>query len=240
MKTSLALGLGFFLSVLSPSRVFCASEAASRRVKDGPLVVLDAGHGGEEAGATAGVFTEAAFTLDLAKRVAKLLTADGIQAVLTRDDARGASITARACLANRVGASCFISLHANFSFTPASKGPRVFVSSARNAGTLLQDPHGGKALVLSRWSQSQAAVAEDSRALGGAIAGALGGGTGVQALRLAQFKGLLMPAALVECGFSTQEKELERMKSLQGLDDLAERISRGARRFLANHSAAKP
>lgn len=235
---TLAFGLGFFLAALQPLQA--ASGGQASLAKEGPLVVLDAGHGGEETGVRIGDFSEAAFTLDLAKRVSKQLLARGIRSELTRDDNRGISLTARASLANSLEAACFVSLHANFSFTPASKGPRVFISAARLPATALPDPRSGKSLIFSRWSQSQAPVAEDSRRLGLAIARELSGGSGVQALRLAQFKGLQMPAALVECGFATQENELEKLKSSQEQDDLAERISRGVQKFLASRSSAQP
>ena len=78
-------------------------------------IVLDAGHGGEDPGAENSSLglREKALTLDLAKRLHRLLEARGFQVSLTRGDDRFIALEERAAMANRIGADLFISLHFN-------------------------------------------------------------------------------------------------------------------------------
>ncbi|HYZ72937.1 MAG TPA: N-acetylmuramoyl-L-alanine amidase, partial [Chthoniobacterales bacterium] len=51
------------------------------------LVVIDPGHGGYDRGGMPGqILPEKPFTLDTARRLARILKADGVKVVLTRSD----------------------------------------------------------------------------------------------------------------------------------------------------------
>jgi N-acetylmuramoyl-L-alanine amidase len=64
---------------------------------------------------TASGYTEAAFTLDVALRLARILRAAGSRVVLTRstNTGWGPCITERAAIANRAGAAVAVSIHAD-------------------------------------------------------------------------------------------------------------------------------
>ncbi len=104
----------------------------------GAVVVLDPGHnGGNESHPaeinrlvdvvtqkkacdavgtqTASGYPEWSFTLDVAQRMAALLSADGVRVVLTRTDNTGwgPCITERAAIGNRAGAAAALSIHAD-------------------------------------------------------------------------------------------------------------------------------
>ena len=113
--------------------VFVALAAARRRDRahakvGGPLVVVDAGHGGSAAGARgeAGLI-EKDVTLHLAKRVATALRARGVRVVLTRARDHAVPLDARARLANVLGADLFVSLHANAAREPSQRGFEIYV-----------------------------------------------------------------------------------------------------------------
>ena len=77
----------------------------------GRTVVLDPGHGGDEAGATVNGLREADVVLDLARRIEGRLTAIGVSVVYTRTEHTCPSEEERAALANRAEADILLSLH---------------------------------------------------------------------------------------------------------------------------------
>jgi len=76
-------------------------------------VVLDAGHGGSDPGATAANVAEKAITLDINHRLRSLLQRDGFEVVSTRADDRTIALRDRARLANDSGSDIFVSIHVN-------------------------------------------------------------------------------------------------------------------------------
>jgi N-acetylmuramoyl-L-alanine amidase len=81
------------------------------------VLVIDPGHGGKNAG-TESVFgnaNEKEFTLDWARRLARLLTTNGWQVFLTRTNDGDVSLSNRVAFAEQHRADLFISLHFNSS-----------------------------------------------------------------------------------------------------------------------------
>lgn len=78
------------------------------------LVVLDPGHGGEDAGAGGHGLEEARLTLAIAKRVRKaLLDGFDVRVELTRTGDSAVALDARAAFANDRDADYFVSIHIN-------------------------------------------------------------------------------------------------------------------------------
>ncbi|HEU4868286.1 MAG TPA: N-acetylmuramoyl-L-alanine amidase [Actinomycetota bacterium] len=87
-------------------------EAGSRVVR--PAVVLDPGHGGDEAGATGPTgLLEKEVNLDVASRAAGLLNSLGIPAMLTRTSDYRASLPFRVQVADNSAAELMVSIHHN-------------------------------------------------------------------------------------------------------------------------------
>ena len=78
-------------------------------------IVIDAGHGGKDPGAIGiGGIQEKTITLDVAKRLGKLLVQNlGVKVVYTRDDDTFVPLHKRTKIANESGGKIFISLHVN-------------------------------------------------------------------------------------------------------------------------------
>jgi N-acetylmuramoyl-L-alanine amidase len=77
-------------------------------------VVIDAGHGGNDPGATSMQhLTEKEVTLDVASRLKSLLVRNGFEVVITRGDDRLVPLRDRAKLANDSDGDIFISIHVN-------------------------------------------------------------------------------------------------------------------------------
>ncbi len=76
-------------------------------------IVLDAGHGGSDPGATAAQIMEKEITLDIGRRLRTLLEQDGFDVVVTRDADRTIALRDRALLANDSKSDIFLSIHVN-------------------------------------------------------------------------------------------------------------------------------
>ncbi len=90
-------------------------------------VVIDAGHGGYDPGASGRDLREADVVLDIAQRLARRLPRHGIEVVLTRRGDEYVPLVARTELANRVDADLFLSIHANASRRAAARGVETYV-----------------------------------------------------------------------------------------------------------------
>lgn len=115
--------LTFALSVLAIAPVAQAADAFT--------VVIDAGHGGKDAGCVGEYTREKDVTLDVAQRLGKLIQdfyEDEVKVVLTRDDDTFVPLDQRARIANNSKGDLFISIHVN-SIDKRSKG-RQYVHGA--------------------------------------------------------------------------------------------------------------
>ena len=94
-----------------------------------PIVVLDAGHGGRDPGATAvsGNITEKQLTLALASELrAKLLQHGRVRVAMTRTADNYLTLEQRAGVARRLDASLYISLHMDSAPNPLARGATVY------------------------------------------------------------------------------------------------------------------
>jgi N-acetylmuramoyl-L-alanine amidase len=76
-------------------------------------IVLDAGHGGSDPGATAPELAEKQITLDIGQRLRQLLEGEGFEVIVTRDADRTIALRDRARLANDSRSDIFVSIHVN-------------------------------------------------------------------------------------------------------------------------------
>ncbi len=106
----------------------CTTASSVIRVLPKPqktqhVVVLDAGHGGRDDGATGcDKLLEKNVTLSIVQMVARLLRSHGYTVILTRDTDTYVSFSERTKKAHDAGADCFISIHANVSENKKSSG----------------------------------------------------------------------------------------------------------------------
>jgi N-acetylmuramoyl-L-alanine amidase len=76
-------------------------------------VVLDAGHGGNDPGATLPNLKEKEITLDIEARLRKLLESSGFEVISTRGDDTLVPLRERARIANASSSDIFVSIHVN-------------------------------------------------------------------------------------------------------------------------------
>jgi len=93
-------------------------------------VVVDAGHGGADFGASGSGLAEKNLTLDIAKRLRARLEAGGFHATMTRGNDRRLSLRERVQHANQAHADLFISVHINWFDLPAIRGVETYYLGA--------------------------------------------------------------------------------------------------------------
>ena len=104
--------------------IYGAPGAAGR-----PIIVIDAGHGGRDPGASSasGEVKEKELTLAIARELRDQLVLRGrVRVALTREDDRYLTLEQRADLARRLGASLFVSLHTDSAANPLARGASVY------------------------------------------------------------------------------------------------------------------
>lgn len=166
------------------------------------IVIIDAGHGGEDGGAVASDGTvEKDINLKIALQTAKLLQLYGFEVIMTRESdvstSTGDSFIKREDLENRLNLmkqnpeSIFVSIHLNKFTTSAAKGSQVFYSkgdASKLLGDLIQ-----KSIIknLQKENKRVNKQANSSTYL---------------------LYNATVPAVLVECGFLSNAAELSRLK----------------------------
>lgn len=126
-------------------RIYGAAEARGR-----PIVVIDAGHGGRDPGATSvsGQASEKDLALALALGLRDDLVRRGrVRVALTRGDDRYLTLEERAAVARRLDAAMFISLHMDSAPNPLARGATIYslsdVASDAEAARLAASENGG-------------------------------------------------------------------------------------------------
>ena len=197
-------------------------------------IVIDPGHGGDDAGARGSSGTlEKDVTLAVARRLkASIETRYGLRVLQTRDDDRLIGPDGRAAYANNNKADLFISLHANASRQPSTKGAEVFYlgldkygdEARRQAhiegGVLPVFGGGNREVELVIWDLAQARHVDQSAVLAGIVEGQLRNRVEVSALASQQgpmrgLAGVNMPAVMIEMGYLTNPAQDRALKSEQ-------------------------
>jgi len=105
-----------------------------KRAEPFALVILDPGHGGQDSGAIAGGVMEKDLTLDIAQRINRLLNAQGIMTLLTRNGDSYVSLGDRAQLINRPNNAVVVSIHLNDGLRPDVSGIETYFAAQQATG----------------------------------------------------------------------------------------------------------
>jgi N-acetylmuramoyl-L-alanine amidase len=238
---------------LQGTRTTKAAAAPAVPQKQLPVIVIDPGHGGVEAGAIGpSGLQEKDLTLDLARRLKALLERQGATVVLTRDEDRVLPLDDRTAIANHNHAILFISIHLNASKRKTAVGAETYFlatsatdAEARTLAGLenkAYEPPGatnppapgsppGRELELILWDLAQNSFLVESSRLAEAVQTELNTATGVRdrGVRQAPFRvlmGATMPAILIEAGFISNPEEEARFKDDAYKDKVADAIAR--------------
>lgn len=183
-------------------------------------IVVDAGHGGTDSGATSpgGDTYEKNITLKIARYVADELSSQGAQAVMTRNDDIKIPLPERSAIANRLGADLFVSIHINSNKVDNSKsGIMIFHHN--------QDPLG---ILLAECISKEVAKVSELPALG------VVSDTRIYQSGFAVLRNSTMPCVLCELGFINHAKDRARMRTEDFQVAVAKAIVKGIKVFLGD------
>ncbi len=221
-----------------------------------PLVVIDAGHGGHDPGASGQGLVEKSLVLSLALALKhELEEQGGVRVALTRDDDRYLLHAERFEIARRLNADLFLSIHADSAGDASEvEGASIYTlsneasshaaarfaerenASDRLNGVNLSDQSDTVSTILVELSQrrTQEQSAEFARLIRREGEGVLR--FHPQAIRSAALKVLRapdVPSVLFESGFITNAAEAERLGSAEGREQFAQTMARAIRIYFA-------
>lgn len=172
-------------------------------------VILDAGHGGKDPGATNPLGTEAAYNLRLAARVKSLLEAKGFKVKMTRETDRYYSLQERVNIANTIKENAiFVSIHFNSGGRHA-RGIETFTLSPPGVSHYGSNLKASDAVARAGNEHDSANIAL-ATALHGSVLRRLGNNTfdrGIKRARFSVLSGVRHPAVLFEGGFMSHPYE---------------------------------
>ncbi len=178
------------------------------RAPNETVVVLDAGHGGNDPGAVRGDVQEKELTMQIIAKLKKVLEAKGARIVLTRSDDTFVSLEDRVKITNAVSPNLFLSVHINsLESTSNIYGIETYFQTDR------------------------------SRPLAVRVHGSLVGGLGApdRSVRKARFYVINhtpVPAILAEVGYITHKGERDRLVSSEYQQKVANALARGVMNYL--------
>ncbi len=232
-----------------------ARPASSRLI----IIAVDAGHGGEDPGASGrGGTYEKHVTLSIARKLkARIDQEPNMRAVLIRDGDYYMPLHMRVQKARRVHADLFVSVHADAFIKPHARGSSVFALSERGATSAaanwlakrendadliggvnldVPDPYLKQTLL----DLSQTATINDSLKVGKAVLSQLGGINTlhkgyVEQAGFAVLRAPDIPSILVETAFISNPHEESKLRNDAYQDRMADAIFAGIKRYFAKN-----
>lgn len=221
-------------------------------------IVIDAGHGGRDPGASGPGYSESAMTLDIALRLEKLLAKEsGVQVVLTRRKDEYVPLQERTAIANRENADLFVSIHANASRNRSARGVESYLlnfASTPEAAAVAARENASSTLTMSHLNDLVKQIAlnsklDESRDLAGHLQNALVKklrssnqqlrDLGVKQAPFVVLVGAAMPSVLVEVAFLTHKQEGRLLGTGSYRQRIAEALLDGVRRYLSTLKRAQ-
>lgn len=226
------------------------------------VVVVDAGHGGDDHGAQgAGGLLEKDLVLDVSRRLATRLRAQGLRVVMTREDDRFVPLDDRTALANDADADLFVSVHANASRARGVRGIETFFAALEATDEAARELAASENLAVLGGEASPTASPDDPllAILGDMMATehlaeaqefarlaqqrlALDEGARSRGVKQAPFvvlMGVHMPAVLVEIGFITNPREEVALRREEERERLARGLAEAVAAFRTRHDARR-
>lgn len=172
------------------------------------VIVIDAGHGGKDPGASSKSLNEKTVVLKVAKLVEGKLNKAGAKVLLTRSNDTFLELEQRTAFAKKHYAETFVSIHVNAAGSTAAKGAEVFYDSSTN-------PNAKESRLLA--SKIQSNLVKNANMYD----------RGVKDQRFYVIRNNNVAAVLVELGFITNPDDFKKLSSDQYMEIYAEAIYQG-------------
>ena len=195
------------------------------------VVVLDPGHGGQDSGAMCGGVLEKDLTLDVARRIDRLLNSEGIATLMTRVADTYVSLADRAAFTNRVRKCIFVSIHFNEDNKPVASGVETYYAAHQiTAGSFLASwlPFVWRPFSESPNPESQNLAALVQEAL---VARTRSIDRGTEARQFFVIANVTSPAILIEGGFLTNKEDISKLASEDYRNQIAAAVADGILRY---------
>lgn len=240
LQSGLALGGLVLMAICVVWLQFLPAPDRVATVEDAPrlsgpiaLVVIDAGHGGNDTGAIRDGVREKDLTLDVALRLERLIKASGLATKLTRSRDETVSLSTRAALANEERDCVFVSIHFDEGKRTAATGVGTFYAARQAAPVPLvaswfpfMRPTSTAAESSSFESQSLAELIQDSL-----VTRTQAVNRGTRAEQFYVVANVRHPAVLVEGGFLSNNDDVAKLTREDYRQQLAAAISEGVMRY---------
>ena len=207
-------------------------------------IIVDPGHGGHDSGAVANGYREKDIALEVAKRLARNLSAD-YNVITTRDSDYFVTLDERPAIGNRVNADFFISIHLNSGGSSANgaevyyyskTGSSDYASEVAKFENRVDESYGSspfsdyvlKDIFYKVNQEKSAAIAES--VLDGIINTTGLRRRGVKGANFAVLRGSNSPAILAEIGFISNYSDLSKYLTPEGQENVASAIADAIRR----------
>jgi N-acetylmuramoyl-L-alanine amidase len=227
-----------------------ASEHGQSAMEPLRLIVLDAGHGGHDPGATGpSGLMEKDVVLDVTRRVARLADEGlGVQVALSRSTDVFVPLRERTNFANKRRADLFVSIHANAHPRAVSEGVEVYflsseasdtdarqVAAVENGVIQFESPGSrqkGDVLKSILWDLAQSEFQHESSFMAETVLDSMTRSLslvprGVKQAGFYVLGGAAMPAILIEIGFLTNRKEEKKLATPEYREAVARAIYAG-------------
>ncbi len=182
----------------------------------GKTIVIDPGHGGSDPGAIGfSGLQEKVVNISVAQQLVALLNQAGANVVITRSGDQSVSHQQRMDLANSSNADLFVSIHANAFTNPESNGTESHFCA--------ENDHSSASRFLAQQLQRELVSVLNLR------------NRGVKSSNFYVLKNTVMPAALVELAFISNQAEEAILGNAQAQTGCAGALFRGIEAYLLNY-----
>lgn len=202
----------------------------NKHKEDITTVVLDAGHGGHDAGAVSPWAREKDCNLALARRVKVRLEKAGLKVVMTRNSDVFLTLGQRVAIANKTPKCLFVSIHHN-SGRRAAKGIETFTLAPHGTTSPFAKTRRRESLAGNNQDSANIALATAVHSRAIRNTGAID--RGIQRARFSVLCTITRPAILFEGGFVSNPDEGRLITTAAYQDKLADSISHGIINYIA-------
>lgn len=226
-----------------------------------PIVVVDAGHGGHDPGATGNGLREKDINLKAALELGKILESYGVDVRYTRKTDVYLKLAERTEIANKQGATVFVSMHCNavpkgrkasgleyYIMAPPSDKDAMQLAVTENrelasgedsaVATERSDKRTQLLLKILGDMQQNDKINESTQLCEVLHANAKAAGLPMRRVGQAPFfvlRGAAMPSVLVEMGFITDAAEAQKLNTASYRDKICRSIAAGIVKYIKDH-----
>ncbi len=176
-------------------------------------IIIDAGHGGEDAGTTMNNLSEKNIALNITKAIKELNNDPSLEIILSRNQDINLDISSRATLTKQHNADLFVSVHVNMVKDASRKGVEIYIPNTAHKEYT-------ESLGLANMLNAQ-------------LESVLGGSMGIKTRKenISVLNNAVCPAALIECGNIANEENRQTLE--HKTEQIAASILGGIKQYLS-------